>query len=278
MRVSINILGRNGSAEKTCKAMATGIKRCGDEPVFRTDSDHNMQGFDACVLWGYVLTCQTIIKSCISSGKPYIFLDMGYWRRERGYYKVAVNDRHPTNYLMSQEVGPARFNQLEIGFRPFRKSGKDILLAGMSHKAAWSWKLQTEGFETEAASILRRHTQRRIVYRPKPSWPDAQPIFHTVFDRKTPLDAALAQAHCVVAHHSNVGCDALLHGVPVMVKHGAASVLCTYDLSKIETPYYPSDEERQAWANRLAYCQWSVAEMQSGACWEYLKTSGLLRK
>lgn len=278
MRISINLLERNGSAAKTCKAMAAGIKRNGDEAVLRSDSDYNMQGFDACVLWGFVTSCQNVIKHAVASGIPFVFLDMGYWRRDKGYYKVSVNDRHPMRYFMSLGQTPGRFNSLGIPLKPRQSGGDAILLAGMSGKAAWSWGLGPEAYERETIGRIRKYSKRRIIYRPKPSWSEARPIPGTIFEKNAPLEEVLKQTHCVVAHHSNVGCDALVAGIPSITKIGAASVLGPYDLATIEHPRFPTDDERLKWAANLAYCQWSIDEMSSGACWGFLKSAGLLAR
>lgn len=274
MRVSVNILNRNGSAGKTCEAFAKGIARSGDEAVKRTDKDHNMQGFDAAVLWGYVTTCQNVIKSCKDKGIPWVFLDMGYWQRA-DHFKVAVNERHGTAYFMDKPKPPDRFKKFRISVKPWRKKGGNILLAGMSAKAAWSWGLQNEEYEKNTVYQLQRLTAREIIYRPKPNFVEAQPISGSKMDRHTPVEVALLRAHCVIAHHSNLACDALLEGVPVLCKYGLASVLAPYDLTSVEHPFYP--EGREQWAYNAAYCNWSLEEMASGKCWGFLKEEGLIK-
>lgn len=275
MRVSINILERNGNASKTALAMAKGIARCGDAAVVRNCREHQMLGFDAAVLWGYVTECQKIIQNCKNQGIPFVFIDLGYWRRDSGYFKIAVNDRHPTQYLMKQNLPDDRFKKLDLPIKPWCKVDGYILLAGMSGKAAWAWNIPgNETYEKHTATTLQRLTKRPIVYRPKPNWNEAHAIPGTRFDKKTPVERALAQAHCVVTHHSNVGCDALLEGVPVFSKYGAASVLGPYNLENVEKPYYP--ENREQWAANLCYSQWTIHEMMSGECWQHLKSVRLI--
>lgn len=277
MRVSINILARNAHATRTCQAMAEGIKRCGDIPVYRTDSDHNMDGFSAAVLWGYVTSCQTVIKSCIDRGIPWVFLDMGYWKREANYFKVSVNDRHPTAYFQKHSKDHRRWSQLGIPLMPRQRNESGyILIAGMSGKAAWSWNLPAEQFERELISTIVKMTDRQIVYRPKPNWAEATKLKGARFDVKTPVHKALGESWCVATHHSNVGCDALVAGVPIFSKRGIASVLSNSSLLTVTAPVFPTDAERQQWAHDAAYCQWSVDEMAQGYCWSWLKEEGLI--
>lgn len=275
MKVSVNILAKNGSSGPTCRAMAEGIKRCGDEVVIRGDRDFDMTGFNACVLWGFVENCQKIIRFAENKGIPWVFLDMGYWRRDESFYKVSVNDRHPTSYFMKDKLPPDRFNALRLPIKDWRKNGQgNILLAGMSGKAAWAWNMPSEQFEKDMVHAIRQHSQREIVYRPKPSWPESRPIAGAKFDRNGSLAKALQQAYCVVSHHSNVAADALLEGIPTFTKRGVSAPMGPLDLSKLESPYYP--EDRQQWAYNVAYCQWRLDEMASGACWSHLKEVKLI--
>ena len=115
---------------------------------------------------------------------------------------------------------------------------------------------------------LRKYTNRPILYRPKPS--DKHPLDiegATTVDSSLPLMAHLRGAHAVVTHHSNVGCDALLEGIPVFSRYGPARYMSN-PLQMIEEPLY---SERKPFFNRLAYCQWSLSEMSSGQAWDWLR-------
>lgn len=276
MRVSVNILANHGTASMTCRAMADGIKAAGDTPVIRSATDHNMDGFGAIVIYGFVTECQDAVKAAERARIPWVFIDLGYWARS-DHYKITVNDRHPTKYFMRTNRSSDRFNRWGVPILP-RKGATDgyILLAGMSGKAAWSFGLKPEEYERVTISTIQHTTKRTIVYRPKPSWGNAGPIAGSIFDKRTPYDAALAAAHVVVAHHSNVATDAILAGIPAIAKRGAASVLAPYDLATVENPVWPTDDQRRQYAANLAYSNWSVEEMRNGACWRDLRESGLV--
>jgi hypothetical protein len=78
------------------------------------------------------------------------------------------------------------------------------------------------------------------------------------------LEDDLADARCVVTFNSTIGVDAVLAGVPTvaMDRGSMAWEVAGHELAMPPTP------DRTAWAHRLAWCQWSAAEMASGACWE----------
>ena len=277
MRVSIHAITGHMSAVKTCKAMAKGIEKCGDEAVIRSVTDTNVSSFDAVVLWGFIEPCQQIIRNCQNLGIPWVFIDLGYFRREKGYYKVTVNDRHPDKYLMILPHPKKRFEKLGLTIKPWRiNPSGSILIAGMSGKAAWSWGLQPEEYERAVIQELQtRYPDFPIIYRPKPTWSGASLIPGTKFDKFQPLKHLWSKLWCVVSHHSNVCCEALIEGIPVFCQYGAASVLGPHDLTKIRSPEY--SDNREQWAANLAYCQWSLTEMEEGVVWSYLKEVGLIR-
>ena len=275
MRVSVNILKGNGNAMRLCDLMAQGIKASGDTAVARTANDHNMKGFDAALLWGFVTECQQIVAACKEANIPWVYMDNGYQLRST-HFKVAVNDRHPDAYLMKRDMPGDRYKKWGVEILPWRSNltpADPIVVAGMSPKAAWSFGLAFEEYERATVAELRKHTKRPIIYRPKISnSPNAAPIPGSTFDGKEPISSVMARAHCVVSHHSNVGCDALLAGVPVFTRRGAALSMGISDdeLNHVEEPFYPVDREQ--WACNLAYCQWSSPEMVSGECWRHMKT------
>jgi len=45
--------------------------------------------------------------------------------------------------------------------------------------------------------------------------------------------------------------------------------VCSHDLSQIVNPLIP---DRETWLDRLAYCQWTPEEIESGETWEHLST------
>ena len=272
MRVSINIQTGNYNAERVCKAYAEGISAVGDKAILRTDKDADMNGYDAAVFWGYWQNCQRIVKVCERDKKPYVYVDLGYWRRERGYFKAAMNHRHPTKYLMSKSMPHDRWQALDMNIASWKRNGgKTVVVAGMSGKGAWSWGMEGGQYEKGVIDQLRQFSTRPIVYRPKPNWHQAVPIVGSDMDRLSPIATLLHRAHCVVTHHSNVGCDAVVAGVPVLTRHAAAlhMGLPDTDLKRVENPCYP--EGREQWAANLAYCQWTLEEMRYGVAWRHMK-------
>lgn len=275
MRVSVNVLKGNSNADRLCKAFHKGIIRAGDHAVLRDARDSIMTDFDAALFWGFTTECQALVNACERKRIPWVFMDNGYWARDT-HYKVTVNARHPTDYLMSTPMPGDRFSKLGVTIAPWADNGPDapIVIAGSSRKACWSFGLEFESFERQVAARLRAITKRPLIYRPKSNTPDAMPIEGTIMaGRGADYERLIASAHCVIAHHSNAACDALIAGVPAFVRHGAAKHLALSaddNLDRLEDLRRPNN--RVEWASNLAYCQWSAAEMADGSAWKHMKS------
>lgn len=282
MKVAVYILTGNGGAKLTCPAMATGAHECGEEVTLFTDTDYNPAhpgDFDVAVLWGFVTSCQDIFLGYLKAGKKVVYLDMAYWQRHT-HYKVTVNDRHPNPVQLRTQVLPqSRLKELGITVNPYWLINPNgfILVAGMGPKSAWAEKEEpVESWERRVVEYIRSQTDRRIVYRPKPSQNYGKPIPGTEM-RAGNLFNDLLDSYAVVSHHGNVAVEALVAGVPAFVIKGAAVAIGNQlHLHDINSPYYPSRQEVLQWASNLAYYQWSLEEMRTGMCWRHLKDTGLI--
>lgn len=259
-------------------ALEHGAHAAGHKAKLRDDAAYKEPIGDVAAFYGYQKCFPRMMAEYLAAGKAVVFVDLGYWGRHtggrfRGYHKVSVGGRHPTDYIMNRKRDPSRLTQLGIRKLPWQKTGRDIIVAGMSDKSAASYGLKPEEWERQAIVELRKHTTRPIIYRPKPSWRGAKPIHGSTF-QKTTSDLVFTNVHAVVTHHSNLAIDALQHGVPAFCWDGAAKCMSLQDLSKIESPLRPRG--RDQWMNNLAWCQWNVGEMKSGQMWRHLESDGFI--
>jgi hypothetical protein len=273
LKVAAYILKGNGLAERVVPLLAAGAKLFEQVDTYtdkRFVPEHVAQ-YDVAILWGYVETCQEIMRAYKAAGKVAVYLDLAYWERD-SYYKVSINARHPTEYFQKRNHDDARRRKFIKSVAPF-KTGSWILVAGMGAKAAWAEKCEpVNSWERTAIEGIKYHTDRPIVFRPKTGV--VGPIDGTIFGADQLLSVQLDKAHAVVTHHSNVAVEGLVAGVPAFAWYGVSSVMGLQDLSKIEAPYYP--ENREQWLNDVAYTQWSVDELRDGICWRHLKDEGLV--
>jgi hypothetical protein len=266
--------------------MAAGALACRDlVDTFRESEyphrKHMIAAYDAHVFYGLEGHLPALFADALERSTV-VCVDLGYWNRREGgrylgYHKVVVNARHPTAYYRKPAHPPDRLKRLGLKIEPWKRPNPNgaILLAGMGAKGAAAEGYYPQQWERAAVDALKAVTDRPIWYRPKPNDPLAAPIPGTSYAGKDrPLEADLAGAWAVVTHHSNVAVDALLAGIPVFCFGGVARDMGLQDFRLIEAPIYP--DGRDQWAADVAYTQWTVPEMQSGACWAHLKQEGLV--
>jgi hypothetical protein len=80
------------------------------------------------------------------------------------------------------------------------------------------------------------------------------------------LGDALDRAAVAVTWNSNAGVDAVLAGVPLVTMDDGsmAREVSSHRIGALARP------DRTAWAHRLAWKQWTIAEIMSGAALEHL--------
>jgi hypothetical protein len=281
LEVALYQIPNHRRSRLVCEAMARGIRKCGDKtwtvgsPTYRISDIKPVS-----IFYGMSPPLAQALKEIPAAGGTAIYVDLGYWGRHeggryRGFHKICINGRHPNSYFQKRTHDDSRLRALGVTVQPWRDGGRHILLAGMSGRAAPIDGFAPNEWELGAITEICRHTDRPIVYRPKPSWQDASPLAGTTYSPSAePLGNALADCHAVVTHHSNVAVDALVVGVPVFCWAGVAAPMGDQRLAAIEIPVCP--EGREAWAADVSFTQWSIAEMGEGLPWRHLKAEGLI--
>lgn len=284
MRVAVYQLPGNHNSMRTTTAMAEGAGVVGCEScvykALQFEQAH-VDLFNAACFWGYTQPCQNIFAAYRAAGKPVVYLDAGYWRRD-AYYKVSVNARHPTAYFQRRGHAGDRAARFGVVVKEQAPQGAHILVAGMSPKSAWAEKLEPWGaYELAVMRRIRAVTDRPIIYRAKsaeiPAF-EGLPTGVVLTNGLSPIAEALPRVWAVVTHHSNVAVNGLVEGVPAFVVEGVADPLALLmsSVSCIEYPLRPLPGKREQWVRDIAYCQWSLAEMKSGRVWRHLREEGLL--
>ena len=146
----------------------------------------------------------------------------------------------------------------------------------------WCW---------DTVNTLRKYTQRPIEIRTHPAmsekgWGNHEDLFRKflfeaipnvtfVNGKEVPWRTQIKDAYCVVAYTSGLSIDAVIAGIPVIAcdQGNFAWNVGERKLEFIENLRLQSSEIVQQWLQNLAYCQWSIEEMQNGECWNHLKDS-----
>lgn len=279
--VTIYQIANHPRSTAVTTAMLQGIKAVGDR--VQLINQNRYRGLDSRVVVFYGLAgslARVLQEYSADPRRTCIYIDMGYWGRKdggrfAGYHKLSVDGRHPTPYFQARRHDGSRAAAFDLRPMPWRKPGGPIVIAGMGPKGARAERYNPTAWERDAIAQIKKHTDRRIIYRPKPNWEGAAPIPGTEFaPGKGDLLDVIRGAHAVVSHHSNACVEGLQAGIPSFVWGGVAEPLSLQDLSQIESPLLP--DSRQQWLNDIAWCQWSVAEMAEGLPWRHLKDEGLI--
>lgn len=259
MRVGIYAGTRNRAAA----ALAEGFSLIGVEVAHRNGAFYRgeIEDFDFIVSIG-MRAAAPAVRAYTQHGIPAVVADWGYLKRvsepgeaERGYYQVGIGG---LNAVPPFDCPSDRFDALGLTVAPRGGDPKGYVLVcgqvpgdaahGMDANAYISWLRET----------IKQYPD--AVYRPHPR---GGVSLHGVTSQTASLEDALAGARLVVTWNSNVGHDALLAGVPV-VAHGPAAY------AELAGETLPSVEARREYFHRLAYGQWTLAEMRSALCQRFV--------
>lgn len=237
---------------------------------------------DIVVFYGLQPRFKLLFDLYVRNQRHCIFVDLGYFGRMQngklnGYHRVSVNELFPTTIFTSpfcESLTYDRASIFNLDLKPPRNDGKYLLLAGMSAKSAHVNGYLAEQYETEIISAYST-SKYPIVYRPKPSWPEARPLKGALYSPpEQALTDVLTGARCVITHHSNVAIDGLIEGIPCIVQTPSPAKFLSGN--NPETAVCPDIEVRKKWLSKLAYAQWNLEEMENGLMWKFLLKSGLI--
>lgn len=252
-----------GTRNRAAAALAEGFSLIGVEVAHRNGAFYRgeIEDFDFIVSIG-MRAAAPAVRAYTQHGIPAVVADWGYLKRvsepseaERGYYQVGIGG---LNAVPPFDCPSDRFDALGLTVAPRGGDPKGYVLVcgqvpgdaahGMDANAYISWLRETISQYPEA------------VYRPHPRGGVDLPGIES---HTGPLSEALAGARLVVTWNSNVGHDALLAGVPV-VAHGPAAY------SELAGETLPSVDPRREYFHRVAYGQWTLDEMRSGVCQQFI--------
>lgn len=261
-------------------AFAAGAKTHGDDVELRAlTPEKEVIDCDVAVMVG--VKSRELYEAHWKAGVHVLMVDKGYIRarvdspvRQWEYWRLSLDAHHPTRWLSRMQKPGDRWARFGLQFQPWREQGQHVLFAGSSEKYHNFYGLPhpTE-YAKRTVKHLRKTTDRRIVYRPKPTWREAVPVKGADFSKPPEyITGALQNAHAMVTHGSNACFEAILAGVPCIVLGDAvAKPISSTEIADVEQPRLASDAERQQWFANLAYLQWNLREMASGEAWQHMR-------
>ena len=217
------------------------------------------------------ITKTKIMKTCQEQGRDYFYIDTGYFGnlgKAKLYHRIT---RNAMQYLGPIIDRPSdRFDATGVKLRSFHSTKKShhgdrILLCPPSDKAMQhGWGLNLKVWLKDTIKTIQQYTDREIVVREKGSRTERQLL--------NPISEALDDnIYCMVTYNSIAAIESLMYGKPVFaLGPNAAYHFAKSDLSEIENPLIPDDDELHRFFCHLAYCQFTKKELLDGTAWSIL--------
>lgn len=241
-------LNRGGGGNPVVKAFASSL---GARLAYAEDGPQD----GVAVVWGVLRNSKTVIDAVQARRGHFYYIDHAYFAR--GHLRSYRITRNAFEAGPIRDCPTDRLEGLGIDLQPWKSGGRYILVCPptdyfMQAHDAHSWLDDT-------LAALKAHTDREIIVRLKPQPGEAV----------TPLAEAMAGAHALVTHSSNVAVEAVVAGTPVFVSPtSAAAPMGLTNLAQIEEPVRPN---RMPWLAHLTYSQFSFEEVKYGTAWRLLR-------
>lgn len=191
-----------------------------------------------------------------AAGREVLVLERGYLGDRFAYTSIGWNGLNGrAEFPACPDDGGARFRSMGLALAPWQSGGDYVLIVGQVPGDAALHGKDLRGWYADQArkscGLPVRFRPHPLAHKRGPVWP----VPGTTMDRGTLADA-LAGAAVVVTYNSNAGVDAVVAG---------RRATCDDEGSMI---WGLRPEDRERWAHRLAWKQWSLDEIRSGVALE----------
>lgn len=223
------------------------------------------------------LAKRKIIADCKKSGRTFYYIDTGYVGnliKKKLWHRIVKNDvQHSTVFdAPDDRWKKIKAKSPELEFIEWRKNHKGkILLVTPSEKPCKYYEIDRDRWVKDTVETLKRYTDREIIVRDKGA------RHERVGTGSVPWYLIKEKIYATVTYQSIAAIESVCVGVPAFtMQKTAADSVTSKDLSKIESPYYPSKEQVEKWQHWLAYCQYHIRELGSGQAVKIMEKYGLL--
>jgi len=281
MKISVYTKFGPNNSKKVFNAFIESLEKAGEEIQINEDKNSDIVVIWS-VLWqGRMIGYKRIWDECQLKNKPVVVLEVGGIKRNETF-KVGINGVNREADFANQPVDDKRWKKLNIKLKPWQSTGNTIIICGQHHRShQWRNNPSMNLWFEQQINEIRKYTNRPILVRPHPrnpigldikkwknvSYKPPQRDYNTIDD--TDFKETLKHAWAVINYSSNPAIIAVFNGIPVFVSDQS---LC-YDvgninISKINNPVMPN---RNEWANKLAYTEWTTNEIKQGLPWGRIK-------
>ncbi len=265
-------------------AFADGLRLFGVECVWadhRSWTHLSHLSADAVAIYGLRAQGRDILEHFAKQQVPVVVIDHGYMKRVHtdrdfadGYFQIGMN-----RLGWVPPAAPAdRFAALGVTVkarqpRPIRRA---LIMGQVGHDASHRRTPDELRACYEALAQELSHAGARVIaYRAHPLGQDVRP--NLPMDDPRPLDDAIDAADLVVSLNSNAGLDAIIAGCPAVTLMASHYSALAYRWPvRLAAVRPPSVERVTAHLERLAYAQWTAAEMRAGLPHRFLQSLGVI--
>lgn len=216
---------------------------------------------DVLLIWNRYGQYHDIAKQFERGGGTVIVAENGYLGKDETggqLYALAIGGHNGSGQWNTG--GPERFAALGVDLQDWRTEGSHVLICPNRSFGRPDMIMPCD-WASDVRRRLAKLTHREIRVRPHPG--NEPP--------KKPLAADLAGAWAVVIWGSSAGVHALANGIPVFREspYWIAAAADSQNIKMIEDPAM-DDIRRQHAFERLAWAQWSLAQIKSGEAFGHL--------
>ena len=239
----------------------------------------NISDSDVHVLWsvlfnGRMARNKDIWTRCMQYNRPVIVLEVGGIKRGTTW-KVGLNGINRDAYFGDSNNDDRRKRLLGLEVKPWRPSGKYILICGQHDKSLqWQGMPRMSNWFLDTYDEIRKHTDRPIIFRPHPRcrlehierglkhvYRQEPRHVNGTYDS---FDMGFDNIHCTISYSSNPGIHSVIEGVPAFVSTHSLAYDVANDidfLHDIENPIMP---DRTQWLNDYAHTEYTIEEIAAG--------------
>lgn len=211
------------------------------------------------------------IQQCWEDKRDFYYIDTGYignLMKKKHYHRVVKNNVQHTQVKDVPDDRYKRYSQRhpEVIFNNWRPAGKSILLVTPSEKPCKFYGVTRQQWIDETTQKLKQYTDRPIIIRDKGLRRER------VGGNNLFAQIERDNVYAVVTYQSIAAIESVCYGVPAFtMAPTAADYVTLKDISRIEQPYRPHQDQVRHWLKWLSYCQYTVYELQSGIAHNIIK-------
>ena len=242
------------------------------------DRDEWLKDKTPAAIMGCTRGTEYVVWDCKEHNIPYYYFDHAYLYKARGHrinpdvktriYRITKNaenynkliDWRKDSTLNTRVFKLFRQQRPGIDVNYYRRhNGKNIVVLPPTDAMCRLYHYGTSDTWTEkTVTEIKKYTDRKVIVKRKD-------------DTEKSLDTLFRNAHCVVSSQTTAVIEGILKGVPSFCEDiSAALPVSKTDLSQIETPHYPTNEELEDWVGSLISCQYTIQEIHNGTAKELI--------